>query len=96
MSSTGRRRRKPTTEPDLDGSLGKFSHATALIRVSHRSLNASEFAGDEEFVLRTGLAALDEVYTEFDLAIIAVHRRAPLIKRSHGHPSATRGRAAHG
>jgi hypothetical protein len=96
MSSAVRRRRTSPVEPDLDALLGKFSHAIALIRVSHRSLNASEFFGDEDFVLRTGLAALDEVYTELDLAIIAVHRRTTVIKSGQERSSATRRRAAHG
>ena len=96
MSSAVGRRKMPTAEPDLDALLGKFSHAIALIRVSHRSLNASEFAGDEEFVLRTGLAALDALYNELDLAIIAVHTKTPVSKSGHGRASVTRRRAAHG
>ena len=67
-----------------------------MIRVSHRSFNTSEHFGDEEFVLRTGLAALDEVYTELDLAIIAVHTRTPVSKSEQGRASATRRGAGHG
>lgn len=96
MSTTVRRRRKPTAEPDLDGLLGRLAHAISMIRVTHQSLNTSEHFGDEEFVLRTGLAALDEVYTELDLAIIAVHSRTPASKSEQGRASATRRRAAHG
>jgi hypothetical protein len=86
----------PTVEPDLDALLGKLAHAIALVRVSHQSLNTSEYFGDEELVLRTGLAALDALYNELDLAIIAVHRRTPVSKSGHGRASATRKRAAHG
>ena len=96
MSSTVGRRRNPTAEPDLDGLLGRLAHAISMIRVSHRLLDVSEHFGDEEFVLRTGLAALDEVYTELDLAIIAVHTRTPVSKSGHGRALATRRRAAHG
>ena len=67
-------------EPDLDGLLGRFADAITLIRVSHRSLDALEVAFEEEFVLRRGLAALDGVYNELDLAIVAIHTRTPLTK----------------
>ena len=58
-SPTVRRPKMPPPEPDLDALLGWFAHAVARIRVPHRSLIASEHFGDEEFVLRTELAALD-------------------------------------
>ena len=96
MSATVRRRKMPTPEPDLDALLGKFAHAISMIRVSHRSLNTSEHFGDEEFVLRTGLAALDALYTELDLAIIAVHRRSQIVTSGQLRPLMSRRRAAHG
>ncbi len=96
MSTAVRRRRKPTAEPDLDGLLGRFAHAISMIRVSHRSLNTSEHFGDEEFVLRTGLAALDALYTELDLAIISVHRRTQIITGGQRRPLVSRRRAGHG
>ena len=96
MSATVRRRKMPTPEPDLDALLGRFAHAIAMIRVSHRSLNTSEHFGDEEFVLRTGLAALDAVYTELDLAIIAVHRRTQIVTGDHCRSSVSRRRAVRG
>ena len=77
MSSAVRRRSMRIAEPDLDGLLGRFADAITLIRVSHRSLDALEVAFEEEFVLRKGLAALDTVYNELDLAIIAIHTRTP-------------------
>ena len=82
MSATVRRRKMPTPEPDLDALLGRFAHAISMIRVSHRSLNTREHLGDEEFVLRTGLAALDALYTGLDLAIIDVHRRTQVVTSS--------------
>jgi hypothetical protein len=81
-------------EPDFDGLLGRFADAITLIRVSHRSLDALEVAFEEEFVLRRGLAALDAVYNELDLAIVAIHMRTPRTKGGQRRLSPTRrGRA---
>jgi len=77
-------------EPDLDGLLGRFADAITLIRVSHRSLDALEVAFEEEYVLRRGLAALDAVYNELDLAIVAVHTRTPRAKGNQRRLSPTR------
>lgn len=77
-------------DPDLDGLLGRFADAITLIRVSHRSLDALELAFEEEFVLRRGLAALDAVYNELDLAIVAIHTRALRTKGGQRRPSLTR------
>ena len=90
MSATVRRRKMATSEPDLDALLGRFAHAISMIRVSHRSLNTSEHFGDEEFVLRTGLAALDALYTELNLVIIAIHRRTSIITAGQRRPFASR------
>lgn len=90
MSSAARRRSKRITEPDFDGLLGRFADAITLIRVSHRSLDAPEVAFEEEFVLRRGLAALDAVYNELDLAIVDIHTRPPRIKGGQRRPSPTR------
>jgi hypothetical protein len=89
MSSV-RRRSMRIAEPDLDGLLGRFADAITLIRVSHRSLDALEVAFEEEFVLRRGLAALDAVYNELDLAIVAIHTRASRTKGGQGRPSLPR------
>ena len=90
MSSTVRRRSVRIAEPDFDGLLGRFADAITLVRVSHRSLDALEVAFEEEFVLRRGLAALDAVYSELDLAIVAIHTRTPRTKGDQRHPSPTR------
>ena len=90
MASAVRRQSKRIAEPDLDGLLGRFADAITLIRVSHRSLDALEVAFEEEFVLRRGLAALDAVYNELDLATIAIHTRTPRTKSDQRRPSLTR------
>jgi len=90
MSSAIRRRSMPIAEPDLDGLLGRFANAITLIRVSHRSLDALEVAFEEEFVLRRGLAALDAVYNELDLAIVAIHARPPRTTGGQRRPLLTR------
>lgn len=90
MSSTVRRPSKRIAEPDFDGLLGRFADAITLIRVSYRSLGALEVAFEEEFVLRRGLAALDAVYNELDLAIVAIHTRTPRTKGDQRCPLLTR------
>ena len=90
MSSAVRRRAKRIAEPDFDGLLGRFADAITLIRVSHRSLDALEVAFEEELVLRKGLAALDAVYNELDLAIVAIHTRTPRAKGGPRRSSPTR------
>ena len=90
MSSTVPRGSMRIAEPDLDGLLGRFADAITLIRVSHRSLDALEVAFEEEFVLRRGLSALDAVYNELDLAIVAIHTRTPRSKGGQRRPSPTR------
>ena len=90
MSSAVRRRSTRIAEPDFDGLLGRFADAITLIRVSHRSLDALEVAFEEEFVLRSGLAALGAVYNELDLAIVAIHTRTPHTKAGQRRPSPTR------
>src|SRR5690348_3136397 len=81
MSSAVCTRSMRVSEPDFDGLLGRLADAITLIRVSHRSLDALEVAFEEEFVLRRGLAALDAVYNELDLAIVAIHTRPPRDQR---------------
>lgn len=64
-----RRRRAAPKMPDFSQIMGHLSDAIAFIRVSERSL--------EQSLLRMGLAALDSVYTEIDLASIALSGHVP-------------------
>jgi hypothetical protein len=57
--------------------MAHLADAIAFIRVSQRSLNHLEDAFEEESLLRMGLAALDGVYTEIDLASIALSKHLP-------------------
>jgi hypothetical protein len=75
VSSVVRRRRAAPEVPDFSQIMGHLADGIAFIRVSHRSLDHLEIAYDEVSLLRMGLAALDAVYTEIDLASIAVSQR---------------------
>ena len=77
VSSVVRRRRAAPEAPDFSQIMGHLADAIAFIRVSHRSLDHLEVAFEEVSLLQLGLAALDAVYTEIDLASIALsrHRR---------------------
>jgi hypothetical protein len=63
-------RRKPMCPPipDLHSILGRFYSALALVAVAHTAIHASDELGEEECVLRQGIAGLNAVYDEFDLA----------------------------
>jgi hypothetical protein len=77
VSSVVRRRRAAAKAPDLSEIMAHLADAIALIRVSQRSLNHLEIAFEEESLLRMGLAALDAVYTEVDMASIALSKYVP-------------------
>jgi hypothetical protein len=77
VSSVVRRRRDAPEMPDFSQIMGHLADAIAFIRVSHRSLDHLEVAFEEVSLLRMGLAALDAVYTEIDLASIALSRHLP-------------------
>ena len=72
VSSVVRRRPVGHETPDLHDIMAHLADAIAFIRVSHRSLDHLEVAFEEVSLLRMGLAALDAVYTEIDLASIAL------------------------
>lgn len=76
VSSTVRRRRAAPKMPDFSQIMGHLAEAIVFIRVSERSLDHLEVAPEEQSLLRMGLAALDAVYTEIDLASIALFKRA--------------------
>ena len=61
--------------PDFSQIMAHLADAIAFIRVSHRSLDHLDVAFEEQTLLRMGLAALDAVYTEIDLASIALSKK---------------------
>lgn len=77
VSSVVRRRRAIPKAPDFSQIKAHLADAIAFIRVGHRSLDHLEVAFEEVSLLRMGLAALDAVYTEIDLASIALSKRLP-------------------
>ena len=79
-------------------SWGHPADAIAFIRVRHRSLDHLEVAFEEVSLSRMGLVALDAVYTEIDVAFIALSKAsaslsvtrqkvAPLVRQIHLPPS---------
>lgn len=77
VSSVVRRRRAAPKVPDFSQIMAHLADAIAFVRVSHRSLDHLEVAFEEASLLRMGLAALDAVYTEIDLASIALSKHLP-------------------
>lgn len=75
--SLAHRGRASAKMPDFTQVMAHLADAIALIRVSQRSLDHLEVAAEEQVLLRMGLAALDAVYTEIDLATIALSKRLP-------------------
>lgn len=77
VSSAVRRRPAAPKIPDLSQIMAHLGRAIVFIRVSQRSLHDLDLAYDEESLLRMGLTALDAVYTEIDMASIAISKQAP-------------------
>jgi hypothetical protein len=77
VSSVVRRRRAAPKAPDFSQIMAHLADAIAFIRVSHRSLDHLEVAFEEVSLLQMGLAALDAVYTEIDMASIALSKQLP-------------------
>jgi hypothetical protein len=77
VSSVVPRRRATPKMPDFSQIMRHLADAIAFIRVSHRSLDHLDVAFEEQSLLRMGLAALDAVYTEIDLASIAISQHLP-------------------
>lgn len=77
VSSAVRRRSAAPKVPDFSQIMAHLADAIAFIRVSHRSLDHLEVAFEEVSLLRMGLAALDAVYTEIDLASVALSKHLP-------------------
>jgi hypothetical protein len=65
-------RRKPrrTSADDLHAILGRFADALAWVAVVQVAIEASDQLPREHSVLKRGVAALDAVYDELDLAIV--------------------------
>ena len=74
VSSAVRRRPSGPTTPDLHDIMAHLADAIAFVRVSQRSLSNLDVAYEEESFLRKGLASLDAVYTEIDMASIALSK----------------------
>ena len=74
VSSAVRRRPVEHETPDLHHIMAHLADAIAFIRVSHRSLDHLDVLFEEQSLLRMGLAALDAVYTEIDMASIALSK----------------------
>jgi hypothetical protein len=63
--------------PDFYQIMAHPADAITFIRVTQRSLDYLEVAPEEQSLLRMGLFALDAVYTETDLASIALSKGVP-------------------
>jgi hypothetical protein len=70
-------RSKParTSVSHFNDILDRFGHALAIVTVSRIAIEASEKLAQEACALRQGIAGLDAVYNELDLAIGAIGRR---------------------
>lgn len=68
--------------PDLHPILGRFSDALSMVVVAYRALD--ERASDVEVatVLARGIAALNAVYTEIDMASIQLYQSSLVKRRS--------------
>ena len=64
-------RRKPAHQPlpDLHGIIDRFCCALSVVTVSQIAIGASDQMAREDCVLLQGIAALDAVYEELDVAI---------------------------
>jgi len=66
------RRKSPrrTSADDLHAILGRFADALAWVAVAQVAIEASDQLPREDSILKRGVAALDAVYNELDLAIV--------------------------
>lgn len=67
--------------PDLHAILGRFSDALSMVVVAYRALDERASDVEAATVLAQGIAALNAVYTEIDMASIQLYRSS-LEKRS--------------
>ena len=68
--------------PDLHPILGRFSDALSMIVVAHRALDERASDIEAATVLAQGIASLNAVYTEIDLASIQLYRSSLVKRRS--------------
>ena len=68
--------------PDLHAILGRFSDALSMVVVAYRGLDERASDIEAATVLAQGIAALNVVYTEIDMASIQLYRSS-LVKRRH-------------
>jgi hypothetical protein len=66
--------------PDLHPILGRFSDALSMVVVAYRALDERASDIEAATVLAQGIASLNAVYTEIDLASIRLYRSS-LVKR---------------
>jgi len=82
VKSSPRPRRKPARIPlpDLHSILDRFGYALAVVTVSRIAIEASEKLAQEECALRQGIAGLDAVYNDHDLAIAGFSGRGGAVR----------------
>lgn len=76
--SCGRRR----SLPDLHAILGRFSDALSMVVVAYRALDERASDVEAATVLAQGIAALNAVYTEVDMASIQLYTSGLVKRRS--------------
>ena len=68
--------------PDLHPILGRFSDALSMVVVAYRALDERASDIEAAIVLAQGIAALNRVYTEIDMASIQLYRSSLVKRRS--------------
>jgi hypothetical protein len=68
--------------PDLHPILGRFSDALSMVVVAYRALDERASDIEAATVLAQGIAALNVVYTEIDMASIQLYRSSVVKRRS--------------
>ena len=68
--------------PDLHPILGRFSDALSMIVVAYRALDERASDIEAATVLAQGIASLNAVYNEIDLASIQLYRSSLVERRS--------------
>lgn len=68
--------------PDLHPILGRFSDALSMVVVAYRALDERASDIEAATVLAQGIAALNVVYTEIDMASTQLYRSSVVKRRS--------------